>query len=469
MNLLPKRIGGVAIVIIMILVMAINFLQFYPITIESVSLRKLLVILLMVVMVIFMIVYYLLERGSQPVEEILEVIDQLSKSKYYARYHGDKFSKEDELGGMINQLAVKLEQKTELLQLKDSKEREVIDHLLVGIIALNKTGKVVLLNPIGRMLIDEKTEPLNQSYEAIIKSYGLRQMIDQAYESEQASHQEIDVYYPEERILDVHVVPILTKRQQLEQVMVLMYDITTIRRLEKVKTTFVANASHELRTPVTAVKGFSETLLDGAKDDPELCEKFLKIIHKESLRLERLINDILQLSRLEHQENTAEKEYVQLSNLIIEEVELVEQQANQKNITITTEYDKEISCYTNRQRLSQVILNILSNAINYTDNGGKVIISFRENEKHVEISIKDNGVGIPEEDLERIFERFYRVDKMRSRNTGGTGLGLSIVKNLLHTMGGSISVTSQIEVGSEFVIYLAKTDIRISDIDGKTV
>lgn len=457
MNLLPKRIGAVAIIIIMTLVTAINLLQFYPIIIESVPLRKLLVVLLMALVLVFVIAYYLLEQGSQPIEEILEVIDQLSKGKYHARYYGEKFSKQDELGGMINQLAVKLEQKTELIQLKDSKEREVIDHLVVGVIALNKKGQVVLTNPIGRLLIDEKTNPLNQSYEAIIKSYGLRQMVDHVYEAEQASHQEIEVYYPEERILDVHVVPILTKRQQLEQVMVLMYDITTIRRLEQVKTEFVANASHELRTPVTAVKGFSETLLDGAKDDPELCDKFLRIIHKESLRLDRLVNDILQLSRLEHQGNTTEKEQVCLSRLIVEEVELVQQQANQKNITIAVDYPEEVYCFTDRQRLSQVILNILANAINYTDNGGEVSISFVQSEEVVEISIKDNGVGIPEEDLERIFERFYRVDKMRSRNTGGTGLGLSIVKNLLHTMGGKISVTSKVDSGSEFVIYLPKT------------
>jgi len=242
--------------------------------------------------------------------------------------------------------------------------------------------------------------------------------------------------------------------------------VTAIRRLERMRSEFVANVSHELKTPIAAVKGFAETLLGGAGGDPETQRAFLKIIHDESDRLNRLVNDILELSKIESRRAPLLFSPVELGPFIGKTVELLAKEAERKNIRIETEVGDELYVEADEDRLRQIVVNVLSNAINYTPEGGRVRIQVEpvasgdgqiaeeDDYDAIRIRISDNGIGIPKKDLPRIFERFYRVDKARSRSSGGTGLGLSIVKHLVELHRGSIAVESTVGVGTTFTIEL---------------
>jgi two-component system phosphate regulon sensor histidine kinase PhoR len=240
-----------------------------------------------------------------------------------------------------------------------------------------------------------------------------------------------------------------------------LHDITAIRRLEKVRSEFVANVSHELKTPVAAVKGFAETLLAGAMNDPEIAKSFLQIIYDESERLNRLIGDILELSKVESKRVPLLFSPVHLNSFVRKTLDMMQSSAVKKDISLDMQVDPELYMEADEDRLRQIMINLLSNGINYTPEGGKVKVQVEEvtaagdgGEDKIRITISDTGIGIPKKDLPRIFERFYRVDKARSRSSGGTGLGLSIVKHLVELHKGSIRVESDIGLGSKFILDL---------------
>lgn len=252
--------------------------------------------------------------------------------------------------------------------------------------------------------------------------------------------------------------PITGKIKGELNMIVLLYDITEIRKLEKVKSDFVTNASHELRTPVTALKGFSETLLDGAMEDKTVLKQFLEIMYTESSRLDLLVNDILELSKLEQKQVPLKIERINIQEAILSSFRLVKKEAEHKKMTLILT-DTEIT-YLNGDisRLKQILTNLISNAIAYTGIGGKIEVTVTQTLTEAIIEVKDNGMGIPEDELDRIFERFYRVDKARSRNSGGTGLGLSIVKYLVENFNGTIEVTSKLGLGTIFTVRLPFQD-----------
>ena len=231
-----------------------------------------------------------------------------------------------------------------------------------------------------------------------------------------------------------------------------MYDITEIRRLEKVRTDFVTNASHELRTPVTALKGFSETLLDGAMEDKVILKQFLEIMFEESTRLDLLVNDILELSKLEQRQVPIAYEKVVVKDAVLSTFKLIKQKAEQKNIALNLIEEECVTIEGDKDRLKQILANLIDNAVIYTKYGGTINVVLNKTEEQAIITISDNGMGIPEDEISRIFERFYRVDKGRSRNSGGTGLGLSIVKYLVENFNGTITAKSKVGLGTTFEI-----------------
>ena len=235
---------------------------------------------------------------------------------------------------------------------------------------------------------------------------------------------------------------------------VLLYDISEIRRLEKVRTDFVANASHELRTPVTALKGFAETLLDGAMEDPVILKQFLEIILAESTRLNLLVNDILELSKLEQRQVPLALQQVNISEAVLATFQLVDQKVKEKNMTLELVEKDFVTLHTDPNRLKQILANLINNAVVYTQAGGHITVTVEKTADQVHLHVADNGIGIPEADLGRVFERFYRVDKARSRNSGGTGLGLSIVKYLVENMNGTVTVASKQGNGTTFTVTL---------------
>ncbi|TLM99867.1 PAS domain-containing sensor histidine kinase, partial [bacterium] len=252
----------------------------------------------------------------------------------------------------------------------------------------------------------------------------------------------------------VHLAPLKNASGTVGVVAVLR-DITEIRELERMRTEFVANVSHELRTPLTSIKGFVETLLDGAVEDKLLARHFLDIISEESNRLSRLIDDLLSLSHLEEKDASVNKVPVEMDKVIANIVSMLQPQMKEKNLDLEPVIAGNLPVImADRDMMGQLLINLLDNAIKYTPAGGRINVEAVPAQQGIKVTVRDTGIGIPEESLPRLFERFYRVDKARSREMGGTGLGLAIVKHILELHGGSIEVNSELGRGTVFTFYL---------------
>lgn len=400
------------------------------------------------------IAYYLSYRISKPLKGISNVIESISEGDYTNHYIGIDYPEVSELGDTVNQLAENLEAKNREIIQSNERLTVLINRLVVGVVLLDHNQHIQIMNPAAQAILGVDNNLLGHSFLEMTKSYGLVQIIQRTFQKNKNRNDEIYVYHPQDRVLDVNtmIVPSVTGRQ----VIVLLYDITQIRRLEKVRTDFVTNASHELRTPVTALKGFAEVLLDGAMEDPDTLKQFMEIIYKESKRLEVLVNDILELSRVEQKQVPMNIELINLSETITACFKVIKAQAENKKIKFRmyTSEPEAILLRTDKSRLEQVLNNLIMNAVNYTDDGGKISVMVEQINNEAVIHVSDTGIGIPEEDLNRIFERFYRVDKARSRNSGGTGLGLSIVRYLVQNLNGHIEVKSKLGIGTTFTLYL---------------
>jgi two-component system phosphate regulon sensor histidine kinase PhoR len=284
-------------------------------------------------------------------------------------------------------------------------------------------------------------------------------LIERCMEEHVRIRDEIALYLPEERIVEVNLIPIVPVNGVGGGTLIILHDTTSIRRLERIRSEFVANVSHELKTPIASVKGFAETLLAGAIDEPETAKTFLQIIYDESERINRLIGDLLELSKIESRLVPLRLAPVDLHELIGKTVEAMGNQAENKQIALSMAVDRDLYIEADEDRLRQIIINLLSNGISYTPEGGKVSVKAYpvgdgQEEEKMRIVVSDTGIGIPKEDLTRIFERFYKVDKARSRSSGGTGLGLSIVKHLVDLHGGTIHVDSVVGIETSFTIEL---------------
>jgi two-component system phosphate regulon sensor histidine kinase PhoR len=253
-------------------------------------------------------------------------------------------------------------------------------------------------------------------------------------------------------ILETHASPF--KGERTAGVVVVLHDVTELRRLERVRRDFVANVSHELKTPLTSIKGYVETLQSGAKSDLEVLDRFLKRIDANASRLVELVQDILSLARAESQEAELRQTAVDIANVARQSVLTQEHVLTRKNISMNVKLANNILVKGDQEALRQVIDNLLTNAIKYTPEGGEVAVDLAQEGTEAVLRVKDTGVGIPAEHHARIFERFYRVDKHRSREDGGTGLGLSIVKHLVQSMHGKVSVSSEPGRGSTFMVQM---------------
>ncbi|WP_271001581.1 two-component system histidine kinase PnpS [Listeria seeligeri] len=400
---------------------------------------------------------FIARKITKPVREIIEVSTDLANHKYDSRIHGKVSGELQDLSISVNMLAESLE--TQMFEIKQNEQRlnAIVQNLVSGVMLINADKQVIMTNRTMYQILGE-TEITGKPFYEVIKSFALSQLIDATFETKTMQQKEIILYFPREMILDASVSPILGEDGEITGIILLLHDITQIRHLENVRSEFVTNVSHELKTPVTALKGFAETLLDGAMYDETLLKKFLTIIKEESDRLHRLIMDILALSRIEQNPVTEDVETVDVDDVIDQSVRTIFELATEKNIQVSAPEKtiQPVIIETNRDQLQQILINLLSNAINYTPVDGKVEVKLMERESEVIIEVTDNGIGIPAKDIDRVFERFYRVDKARSRHSGGTGLGLSIVKHLVENCGGRIEVESQEEVGSTFRVTLPK-------------
>ncbi|WP_053377254.1 two-component system histidine kinase PnpS [Paenibacillus sp. FJAT-27812] len=412
---------------------------------------------LLVLFLIAAIISYRLALGlTRPLEQITKVAKRIKNMDYRARVKVTKQDEIGELGNAINAMADSLQVQMTRIQQNENQLESVLDNMINGIVMIDRGGKIVLMNRRAEEVLGfSARELVGRHYAEAKQQYELSQMIQEGLKSKQHLREEITFYFPEERLLELNLVPIHPEGNEFSGVLLVLQDVSAIRRLERMRSEFVANVSHELKTPITAVKGFAETLLGGAVNDEETARSFLQIIFDESDRLNRLIGDILELSKIESRRVPLVFSPVEVDSFVEKSIRLMESEASRKNIELTMNIEPGLYVEADEDRLRQIIMNLLSNGINYTPEGGKVSLKVEGlGDDHIRIQITDSGIGIPKKDLPRIFERFYRVDKARSRSSGGTGLGLSIVKHLVELHKGTISVTSAVGVGSTFTIEL---------------
>lgn len=391
---------------------------------------------------------------TAPLKEMTEVAKDMADGKL------DRFVKnisDDEIGTLgrgLNYMARRLKDTITEITEEKNKIQAILASMAEGVVAVDKNRNILLINTAGEKIFNVKAaEVVGYNIIEGIKNYELEKIIGKALERGRNINQELEII-PLRRSFRVNVVPIMKAEGTLGVVAVLR-DITELRELEHMRSEFVANVSHELRTPLTSIKGFVETLLDGAIDEREVATRFLEIINLETDRLTRLINDILSLSSLEAKEKDIMKVTVDISGIIQKVVSMLSPLAKEKNIFINSNITLDNPLImANEDMIRQVLINLIDNAIKYTPEGGHVQITATPSRLGIKVSIQDTGIGMPVESMSRLFERFYRVDKARSRELGGTGLGLAIVKHVLDAHGGTIKVESQTGKGSKFTFYL---------------
>ncbi|MGE8206968.1 two-component system histidine kinase PnpS [Heyndrickxia sp. NPDC080065] len=394
---------------------------------------------------------------TRPIEDIIQVARRLTEKDYSSRVRAKTNGELEQLANAINKLAKSLQRQMEEIRENQQMLTGVLANMVSGVMLINPAGRIMLVNPAMERIIGTNAEQLTGKLHIEAgKNFGLSQLIDRSLKENIPLHEEVHMYFPNERVLDAHLAPYVGVNGEIKGIITVLHDITEIRRLEKMRSEFVANVSHELKTPVTSLKGFAETLLDGAMNDPELTKSFLTIIHDESERLHRLISDILHLSKIEQHQLPFHPEPLNVIEVIYETVDTIQEQINKKQLHIHLPENKAIFIEAERDRLQQIILNLVANAVTYTPEKGSIEINIVEKEEEIDLIVKDTGIGISKQDLPRIFERFYRIDKARSRNSGGTGLGLAIVKHLVESHYGSIKVESVEGKGTQFTITLPK-------------
>lgn len=413
--------------------------------------------------VIIIIASRITARYTKPIEAATKVAIELAKGNYRARTYDDHMSETGMLSTSINILARNLQGMVKANEIQQGRLSALIENMGSGLLLIDSKGHINLLNRTFKEVFHVKNaDYLDKLYYQVIEHKEISDLIEEIVMTEQKVKKQLHLPIGiERRYFEVYGVPILGMNEEWKGILLVFHDITEIKKLEQVRKDFVANVSHELKTPITSIKGFTETLLDGAKEEKETLENFLKIILAESDRLQSLILDLLELSKIEQHGFVLAIRKMNLSQLLHEILSILNSKAEQRDIQLFLEgTEKEIFIEGDYDRLKQVFINLVSNAIAYTLNGGKVVISVAERPSTIMISIKDTGMGIEQEEIPRIFERFYRVDKARSRNSGGTGLGLAIVKHLVEAHHGKISVESTVGHGTTFTIELNKVFVH---------
>ncbi len=338
----------------------------------------------------------------------------------------------------------------------------VVHEMEVGVLVIDAQKRLLYANPFFEETFSAGEKMEGKKLSDVVKDRAVIEVIEKMLHSRGEGLQEIAIQGKGEQLFEARLVPFIldqgnhvavetpTRSARSKVLIGFFHDVAEEKRVEAIKRDFVANVSHELRTPLASIKGYAETLLDGALDDMATLKNFLTIINRHANRMTALIEDLLTLSMLESHQMPMSFESLDISDLLNGVVQGFDKQAQDKGIKLTMDIDSELpKVVGDRGRLEQVIVNLVDNAIKYTNNGIVRVLA-RKTDSMLQIDVEDTGIGIPEKDIPRIFERFYRVDKGRSRELGGTGLGLAIVKHIIQGHNGKIWVKSQIGKGSTF-------------------
>ncbi|MES9688197.1 two-component system histidine kinase PnpS [Bacillus sp. JJ353] len=399
--------------------------------------------------------YVLIDSPVDPDAGINQKIE-LAKGNYNARTFNED---ETMLSQSINMLAQNLQDMTRAQEMQRDRLQTVIENIDSGLILIDGKGYIHLVNRAYQKQFHVQADQLlYHFYHEVLEHEEIINLIEEIFMTEtkvrKMFHLPIRI---ERRYFEVDGVPIIGMNDEWKGIVLVFHDMTERKQLEEMRKDFVANVSHELKTPITSIKGFTETLLDGAMNERETLQQFLSIILKESGRLETLIQDLLDLSKIEQQNFTLNIQDCDIGEILAEIEMLLKNKAEERGIALKLEKPEEPAIASgDPHRLKQIFLNLVNNALTYTPEAGSVTISAEVLEDAVQVKVKDTGIGIKKAEIPRIFERFYRIDKDRSRNSGGTGLGLAIVKHLVEAHHGEIDVESEQGKGTVFTVRLKR-------------
>lgn len=360
-----------------------------------------------------------------------------------------------EIADALNSTLERMSDKIKHLTEEKNRLQEVISNMTDGVIITDENGKILFINSSAKKIFNIENENIiGKTVIEISLCSEIQNNLMRCFLNSQNCVFDILLHLPEEMHIKVNI-SIIKSEDKIKGAAIILTDLTDIKKLEKMRQDFVANVSHELRTPVASIKTMAETLIFGAKDDPEVRDKFLNIINSESDRMKILIDNLLDLAKIESKEYKIQKEKVSLNNLVENVFENFKIKVGEKNIKLINNIPLDFPIVSvDRNVITQVLNNLVDNAIKYNKEDGSIIISANYSDKELIVNVEDTGFGIPSTELPRIFERFYRVDRARSKELGGTGLGLSIVKHLIEKHGGKITVESELNKGSKFTFIL---------------
>lgn len=394
---------------------------------------------------------------TRPIEEMRDAARQFAAGTLDRRVPVPDSAELAELANALNETAVRLQQTIRTVTRERNRLEAILSSMAEGVIAVDSSERVVSINKAAGTLLGIDIAPADgRNIEEVVRNIDIQRFLKIALASSTPAEEDIVLSGERPVLLHLRGTCLTDQKGNKTGAVIVLSDMTRIRHLEGIRRDFVANVSHELRTPITSIKGFVETLLEGAINEPAQAQRFLKIIDDHTDRLIAIIEDLLSLSRLEENGQTRmiAFEQTKVRPVLASAIKLSEPKAADKHIKIELGCEDQIEAPMNATLLEQAVFNLVDNAIKYSSPQSEVHLSVQKDDKEVRIAVKDFGCGIEKPHLERIFERFYVVDKARTRKLGGTGLGLSIVKHIIQLHGGSVTVESTLCRGSIFTLHL---------------
>lgn len=386
-----------------------------------------------------------------PIKELTLKARQMSLGDFDQKVSVKSDDEIGQLGNMFNFLIDQLKRSMSSLQQEKNKMETTLTYMADGVLTVDLSGNIIHANPVAKNLLSIKNT--DEKFDDVIVN--LTDTISVEYIKSKDYHG-TDLAEKNGETYNIDYAPFMNNKNEVGGVILVFKNITEQHRIDRLQKEFVANVSHELKTPITTIKSYAETLLDGALEEKETAEEFLNVINSESDRMSRLVTDLLLLSRMDYEQTNWHKERINLQDMVNIAVKKLQMQAKEKNISIHVSIPDDIDILFDRDGFEQILLNIAGNAVKYTPVNGNIWIEAKTTKKDVIVSIKDDGFGIPKEDQDRIFDRFYRVEKARARGLGGTGLGLSIAKQIAEAHNSTITVKSQINKGTEMIITIPR-------------
>lgn len=421
--------------------------------------RRLLLAAALVALLIIPLAWRASQLIARPLAQLRVAISQLATGQWDARAALPEVQEPAELTEAFNRMADSLQQRIGLLTRHNNEQKAVLASMAEGVLAVDSQERLISLNKASSQLLGlDQNHVQGRRLQEVIRNADLTRFISRALAGQEPIEADVLLHGGRQRVMQARGSALHDVDGRAIGAVVVLNDVTDFRRLEDIRRDFVANVSHELKTPVTSIKGFVETLLDGAMRDPTDAERFLRIIARQADRLHAIIEDLLSLSKIEQNEDADDiaLEVAPLASVLESALNACQAGAADREIGVTLQCEAGLSAKINPLLLEQAVVNLLDNAVKYSDPGRQVSVVAKSVDGETTISVADHGVGIAQEHLSRIFERFYRVDRARSRKLGGTGLGLAIVKHIVQAHHGSVTVDSTLGVGTTFTIRLPR-------------